>query len=209
MSAGDSNDVALLDLFRMEAETQVQVLTSGLLALERDQDAAGQLEQCMRAAHSLKGAARIVGLQEGVRVAHALEDCFVAAQHGRITIGRPEIDVLLNGTDLLSRIANPGDGGQASGTDAAIALDIDGCLSVLAQILEAQAPTDAPADSAPSAPAPRAPSAGPRRCSSIPRSPGPPRRCSRAGRRCSWSTWASEQRSSTSITRRISSKARA
>ena len=36
----------------------------------------------MRAAHSLKGAARIVGLDVGVRVAHAMEDCFVAAQRG-------------------------------------------------------------------------------------------------------------------------------
>ena len=36
----------------------------------------------MRAAHSLKGAARIVGLTVGVRVAHAMEDCFVAAQQG-------------------------------------------------------------------------------------------------------------------------------
>jgi len=35
----------------------------------------------MRAAHSLKGAARIVDLADGVRVAHAMEDCFVAAQH--------------------------------------------------------------------------------------------------------------------------------
>ena len=32
----------------------------------------------MRAAHSLKGAARIVGLDAAVRVAHAMEDCFVA-----------------------------------------------------------------------------------------------------------------------------------
>ena len=38
------------------------MLTSGLLALERDHALADQLEACMRAAHSLKGAARIVGL---------------------------------------------------------------------------------------------------------------------------------------------------
>ena len=62
MSAQDPGDVSLLDLFRQEAEAQVHVLTSGLLALERDRAAVEQLDGCMRAAHSLKGAARIVGV---------------------------------------------------------------------------------------------------------------------------------------------------
>ncbi len=53
----------MLDLFRLEAETQVQVLIPSLLALEREPIAADALEACMRAAHSLKGAARIVGLK--------------------------------------------------------------------------------------------------------------------------------------------------
>ena len=87
MSARDLGDVSLLELFRVEAETQVQVLASGLLALERDPGAADQIEACMRAAHSLKGAASIVGLTVGVRVAHAMEDCFVAAQQGRLRPG--------------------------------------------------------------------------------------------------------------------------
>ena len=42
----------------------------------------------MRAAHSLKGAARIVGLDAAVRVAHAMEDCLVAAQKGRSSSSR-------------------------------------------------------------------------------------------------------------------------
>ena len=101
MSARDVVDVSMLELFRVEAETQVQVLASGLLALERDPGAADQLEACMRAAHSLKGAARIVGLAVGVRVAHAMEDCFVAAQQGQSAPGRAHIDRLLGATDLL------------------------------------------------------------------------------------------------------------
>ena len=84
MIAPDLSQFSMLDLFRVEAETQALVLTSGLLALERDPTLADQLEACMRAAHSLKGAARIVGLAVGVRVAHAMEDCFVAAQQGQL-----------------------------------------------------------------------------------------------------------------------------
>ena len=95
MSEQDLSQLSMLDLFRVEAETQAQVLTSGLLALERDPTLADQLEACMRAAHSLKGAARIVGLAVGVRVAHAMEDCFVAAQQGQLTLRQAHIDLLL------------------------------------------------------------------------------------------------------------------
>ena len=102
MSTEDLGELSMLDLFRMEAESQAEVLTAGLLALERDSSSAEQLELCMRAAHSLKGAARVVGLDAGVRVAHAMEDCFVAAQDARITLKQKDIDRLLTATDLLA-----------------------------------------------------------------------------------------------------------
>ena len=105
MSAGDLSDLPMLDLFRLEAETQVQTLIENLLLLERAPMAAEPLEASMRAAHSLKGAARIVGLNAGVGVAHAMEDCLVAAQRGRITVQQGQIDLLLRGADLLTRIA--------------------------------------------------------------------------------------------------------
>ncbi|MEO6382876.1 MAG: hybrid sensor histidine kinase/response regulator, partial [Thermomonas sp.] len=78
----------------------------GLLVLERTPTSAGELEACMRAAHSLKGAARIVGLGAAVGVAHAMEDCLVEAQHGRILLRNTAIDALLGGVDLLGRIAD-------------------------------------------------------------------------------------------------------
>src|SRR6267142_6820952 len=105
MSSQDLSQWSMLDLFRMEVEGQAQVLTLGLLALERDPKAVEQLERCMRAAHSLKGAARIVGLSAGVSVTHAMEDCFVAAQQGRIALQQDHIDELLRGVDLLQQMA--------------------------------------------------------------------------------------------------------
>ncbi|MDF3031286.1 MAG: chemotaxis protein CheA [Moraxellaceae bacterium] len=105
MNAGDMSQLSLLDLFRLEVESQARVLTAGLLMLERDPALADRLEVCMRAAHSLKGAARIVELPVCVDITHAMEDCFVAAQQGRLRLGQHTIDVLLEGVDLLSRIA--------------------------------------------------------------------------------------------------------
>jgi two-component system sensor histidine kinase and response regulator WspE len=97
--------LSMQDLFRVEAENQAAVLTGGLLELERAPASAEQLEALMRAAHSFKGAARIVNLNPAVHVAHALEDCFVAAQHGRITLQQDHVDVLLRGVDWLTEIS--------------------------------------------------------------------------------------------------------
>ncbi|CAM3064150.1 hybrid sensor histidine kinase/response regulator [Pseudomonas plecoglossicida] len=109
MTPEQMRDASLLELFSLEAEAQTQVLSTGLMALERNPTQADQLEACMRAAHSLKGAARIVGLDAGVSVAHVMEDCLVAAQEGRLLLRAEHIDALLRGTDLLLHIATPGD----------------------------------------------------------------------------------------------------
>lgn len=107
MTPEQMRDTSLLELFSLEAEAQTQILSAGLLALERDPTQADQLESCMRAAHSLKGAARIVGVDAGVSVAHVMEDCLVSAQEGRLYLRPEHIDALLQGTDLLMRIATP------------------------------------------------------------------------------------------------------
>ncbi|CAM2163711.1 two-component system, chemotaxis family, sensor histidine kinase and response regulator WspE [Paraburkholderia sacchari] len=101
MSDDELSRRSLLDLFREEAQTQTRTLSAGLLALESAPADAPTLEACMRATHSLKGAARIVGMPEAVDVASAMEDCFVAAQNGAMTIDAAHIDALLVGIDLL------------------------------------------------------------------------------------------------------------
>jgi anti-anti-sigma factor len=68
----------------------------------------------MRAAHSIKGAARIVGVDAAVQVAHAMEDCFVAAQKGAVALTSDAVDVLLGGVDALHRIV-PTDGAGGEG----------------------------------------------------------------------------------------------
>lgn len=107
--ADDPARLSLLELFREEARAQTRVLSDGLLLLEHAPTDAAALEACMRAAHSLKGAARIVDVPDGVDVAHAMEECFVAAQHGELLLTAQHIDELLRGADLLLRIgeANP------------------------------------------------------------------------------------------------------
>jgi two-component system sensor histidine kinase and response regulator WspE len=104
MTARDLSQLSMHDLFRLEAENQTQAMTAGLLELERNPTAAEHLESCMRAAHSLKGAARIVDIDAGVALAHAMEDFLVAAQEGRIVLTQAHIDRLLQGVDLMMAI---------------------------------------------------------------------------------------------------------
>ncbi|WP_353186656.1 hybrid sensor histidine kinase/response regulator [Bosea sp. (in: a-proteobacteria)] len=112
MSGDDFSGFSMLELFRAELAAQSQALTAGLLALERDPAAPAHLEACMRAAHSLKGAARIIELAPAVRVAHEMEECLVAAQRGARLLTRADIDTLLSGVDLLAAIASE-EGGDA------------------------------------------------------------------------------------------------
>ncbi|MBL9169849.1 MAG: hybrid sensor histidine kinase/response regulator [Verrucomicrobiales bacterium] len=105
MSDKDLSQCSLMELFRTEAETQLSLLTNGLLALEKDPSVRAQLEEMMRAAHSMKGAARIVNLGSVVKVAHAMEDCMVAVQKGVLQLQREQVDILLASVDLLARIS--------------------------------------------------------------------------------------------------------
>ncbi|CAE6759582.1 Sensor histidine kinase RcsC [Paraburkholderia aspalathi] len=117
----DPRRPSLIDLFREEARTQARVLNDGLLTLDRAPSDAAALEACMRAAHSLKGAARIVGVQVGVELAHAMEDCFVAAQEGRALLDAAWIDELLRGVDIVARIGNDEDESARDAVSACVA----------------------------------------------------------------------------------------
>ena len=103
---GDLSSFSMRELFLAETETQCRILSDGLVALEIRPGDPALLESLMRAAHSLKGAARIIELGEAVRVAHAMEDAFVSAQKGEIALGSSAIDRLLRGVDLMGRLAS-------------------------------------------------------------------------------------------------------
>ncbi|KVG89241.1 hybrid sensor histidine kinase/response regulator [Burkholderia ubonensis] len=108
MSADDDlSRLSLLELYREETRTQTQALSERLLALESGAHDAAALEACMRAAHSLKGAARIVGVPQGVDIAGRMEECFVAAQGGASALTAAQVDALLAGVDLLVRVGDP------------------------------------------------------------------------------------------------------
>jgi chemotaxis protein histidine kinase CheA len=138
---GSNIDPTLLELFRAELDAHIPVLNDGLLALERGPSEESEIAAMMRAAHSIKGAARIVGIDAAVRVAHALEDCFTAARDKHIPLASGSVDVLLKGVDALQRICTRQPDTEPSQTW------LDSLLEQISAVRDGRAPRS---DSAPS-----------------------------------------------------------
>ena len=142
----DLSGFSMLELFRLEAESQTAILSAGVLAIEELERSPATIESMMRAAHSLKGAARIIGLDPAVRVAHAMEDCFVAAGKGTFHVRPEHADVLLAGIDFLSTIARAQD---ALSPESLWAVNAEKLVLALADLMQAAPVLPAPVLAAP------------------------------------------------------------
>lgn len=100
------SNLSMQELFRMEAETQTKALNNNLLELEISPSNLTIIEKLMRAAHSIKGAARMVGIDAVVKIAHIMEDIFVAAQNSKLNIAYEDMNILLTSVDMIAAIAN-------------------------------------------------------------------------------------------------------
>ena len=174
-------DSGLLELFREEVRSHAAALSADLLELERDPTNPQRIEPLMRAAHSLKGACRIVGLDPAVELAHDLEDVFVAAQAGAVKLTPAAIDQFLAVADVLAALGetDPNDwitrhAGQVAGLRTAITAAARGEAvppSAPETAVAAPLPESPPTPTPPAEPPPPAPAAN---GSNGPNPPPPP-----------------------------------
>ncbi len=92
----------ILNIFREETEEIIQKLNNNLLQLENSPNDKERLVFMFRDAHSLKGAARMIGFNNIQRLAHKIEDVLGLAKENKLQIDREISDVLYKATDLLS-----------------------------------------------------------------------------------------------------------
>ena len=92
----------ILNIFRGETEEIIQKMNNNLLQLENTPDNKDLLVYLFRDAHSLKGAARMIGFNNIQRLAHKTEDVLGLAKENKIEINREISDALYKATDLLS-----------------------------------------------------------------------------------------------------------
>lgn len=98
-------DPIMFDLFCVEIETQCKILNQGLIEIERTPKDRKLFDSLMRAAHSIKGAARVLNLNPIVHLVHMMEDCFTLIQHQESEMPVEKIDQLLRSVDFLSRLS--------------------------------------------------------------------------------------------------------
>ena len=154
MSDGYS-DMSMFDLFRMEAEGQLSSLSQGLLDLDKAPTSEKVLEALMRASHSLKGAARMVGVEPVVQIAHVMEDVFVEAQHHKLVLASTGIDILLRATDLIEVIVNLDEAGIEPWF-AQNRAQVDGMVEELGRIVRGEVGTGDASATAAASPAEKA-----------------------------------------------------
>jgi two-component system chemotaxis sensor kinase CheA len=86
-------------MFAEEAEGRLATLSELLLELERNGGDQELLSSVFREAHTLKGAAAVVGLADVLRVAHAMEEILEGLRRGDATASPELVDALLGAVD--------------------------------------------------------------------------------------------------------------
>lgn len=97
--------MVMLELLRVQAQTQAQFLADCVLALARDPLAPDQLNACASAARSFEATAHMVGLDAGAELARSMEECLAAVRRGEIELQQQLIGMMLQAVDLLDSMA--------------------------------------------------------------------------------------------------------
>jgi len=100
---GWADDPELVATFRAEVNERIASLCEGLLRLERDPAPKRNIAALFRDAHTVKGSARMLGLDGVVDIAHRAEDLLGALRDGRRTATKDLIDLLLVSAESISR----------------------------------------------------------------------------------------------------------
>jgi two-component system chemotaxis sensor kinase CheA len=95
--------------FKIEAEEHLAAMSSELISLENSEDPAqlaASIESVYRAAHSLKGAARAVGLRDVESVCQSLESVVSSIKKQELAPSQMFFDVALKTVDILNQLVN-------------------------------------------------------------------------------------------------------
>ncbi len=111
------DDLELRQIFKAESEEHLQTLENGLLRLEAEPRDGAVLEELFRSAHSLKGAARMLGIDSVETLAHHFEDELGAARRGHLAMSSATADRLYRGLDAMRQLAREAGGGEVAQVD--------------------------------------------------------------------------------------------
>ncbi len=124
-------DDELRNLFKTASEEHLQKLEAGVLQIEQQPDDLTPLEELLREAHSLKGDARMLGVNDVETLAHQVEHFLGAIARHELTAESELCDRLYQGLDAMRQLVQEAVTGEPSGVDT---------FHALAQLMGASAP---------------------------------------------------------------------
>jgi two-component system, chemotaxis family, sensor kinase CheA len=106
-----------LALFMREAAEHLTSLQQGLLQLEQQPENGELLQVLLRNAHTVKGSARMLGLESIGSIAHRMEDLFKAISEGQTRVTPGVVDLLLAASDMLGTLVAASERGDDGAID--------------------------------------------------------------------------------------------
>ncbi|HUW06947.1 MAG TPA: hybrid sensor histidine kinase/response regulator [Williamwhitmania sp.] len=94
-------------MFKVEAEEHINVLSKGLIELEKNPNSIGTvelIESIFREMHSLKGAARSVGRSDIESLCQVLESIFAKFKNNRLSFSAYQFDLIHKAIDTISKM---------------------------------------------------------------------------------------------------------
>ncbi len=102
---GFIDDLELRGLYEAASAEHLATLEMGCLHLERNPEDFSQFKELLRAAHSLKGDSRMLGVQDAESLTHQLETLLQEIEQGQLSVTPALCDRLYAGIDGLRQIA--------------------------------------------------------------------------------------------------------
>lgn len=99
---------ALLEVFALEAAEHIALIEETLLRMERGEQEGDDLHTIFRAAHTIKGAAACLAIENVTKFTHVLEDIVEQAVMGRVAAGPSFVGLLFESIDELRRLVAGG-----------------------------------------------------------------------------------------------------
>ncbi|MBC9785310.1 chemotaxis protein CheA [Heliobacterium chlorum] len=99
--SGDNFMDEYMDLFYSEAKEQLDILSRDLLSIESGASNQEMIHEMFRAAHTLKGASAMVGLNNVTEITHKVEDLLGKVREGERVLGAKDIDTIFSALDFI------------------------------------------------------------------------------------------------------------
>ncbi len=99
------SDASIMQLFLEEVSTRTDAISQLLISIEKSPEDTKLLNELMRTFHSLKGACKLVNLQNLVDLSHKIEDFFVAVINHKAQINSSALDVILMAGDYIKSLS--------------------------------------------------------------------------------------------------------